>query len=79
MDYQFARRWHTGVRFDYSEFPTDGDHHEEGRLTYLTYAPSEFSQISLQGRQVQRMDGTLERLAFLKTTFNIGPHGAHPF
>ncbi len=78
-DYQFAQRWHAGARYDYSQFPTDGSTHEEGRLVYVTVSPSEFSQISLQGRQVQRADGIVENLAFLKTTFNIGPHGAHPF
>jgi len=79
MDYQFAQRWHTGVRYDYSQFPNDGRRHEEGHLVYLTYAPSEFSQLSLQGRQVRRADGELEDLMFLKSTFNVGPHGAHPF
>lgn len=79
VDYQFAQRWHGGLRYDRSEFPTDGNHHENGRLAYVTFLPSEFSQISLQGRVIQRTDGELERLAFLKTTFNIGPHGAHPF
>lgn len=79
MDYQFAQRWHSGVRYDYSQFPDDGGRHESGQLAYVTYSPSEFNLISLQGRQVQRSDGTLEDLMFFKTTFNIGPHGAHPF
>lgn len=79
INYQFARRWHTGVRYDYSQFPTDGSIHEEGQLLYLTFDPSEFSRISLQARHVKRADGTDEQLGFLKVTFNIGPHGAHPF
>jgi len=79
IDYQFAQRWHAGVRCDYSQFPTDGSKHEEGGLAYLTFFPSEFSQFSLQGRHVQRDDGASENLGFLKSTFNIGPHGAHPF
>ncbi len=79
INYQFARRWHTGVRYDYSQFPTDGSIHEEGQLLYLTFDPSEFSRISLQGRHVKRADGADEHLGFLKISFNIGPHGAHPF
>lgn len=79
MDYQFAQRWHSGVRYDFSQFPTDGSTHEQGGLVYTTYSPSEFSSISLQGRHVQRADGESENLGFLKFTFNIGPHGAHPF
>ncbi|OGR93561.1 MAG: hypothetical protein A2992_05460 [Elusimicrobia bacterium RIFCSPLOWO2_01_FULL_59_12] len=79
IDYQFARRWHTGFRYDYTQFPADGSTHEEGHLAYVTFTPSEFSLVSLQGRHVKRPDGTDEHLGFLKVTFNIGPHGAHPF
>lgn len=79
LEYQFARRWRAGGRYDYSQFPADGSRHEEGGLGYLTFCPSEFSRASLQGRQVKRADGTLEHLGWLKIVFNIGPHGAHPF
>ncbi len=79
FNYQFARRWHSGFRYDYTEFPTDGSTFEEGQLAYVTFTPSEYSLISLQGRHVKRTDGTDEHLGFLKITFNIGPHGAHPF
>lgn len=78
-EYQFARRWRCGFRYDWSESPLDGSRHEEGGLAYLTFMPSEFSLLSLQGRQVKKPTGELERLGFLKVTFSIGPHGAHPF
>ncbi len=79
FQYQFARRWKAGVRYDYTQLPTNGIMHEAGGLAYLTFTPSEFSLISLQGRRVRRFDGNKETLGWLKITFNIGPHGSHPF
>lgn len=79
LEYQFARRWRAGGRYDWSESPADNSKHESGGLVYLTFTPSEFSLVSLQGKQVKRIDGEKETLGFLKVTFNIGPHGAHPF
>jgi hypothetical protein len=79
VEYQFARRWRAGVRFDDTQLPHEGEKHERGGLGYLTFMPSEFNLISLQGRQAKRFDGTRETLGFIKVTFNIGPHGAHPF
>lgn len=79
LEYQFARRWRTGFRYDYTQFPDDRAKHEKAGLAYLTFTPSEFSLISLQGRRARRFNGTKETLGFLKITFNIGPHGAHPF
>jgi hypothetical protein len=79
LEYQFARRWRAGGRFDWTESPIDNSRHEHGGLLYLTFMPSEFCLVSLQGRTVRKSDGTDEHLGFLKLTFNIGPHGAHPF
>ncbi|MEK7287959.1 MAG: hypothetical protein AAB091_05320 [Elusimicrobiota bacterium] len=79
LEYQFARRWRMGGRYDWSESPAANTRHESGGLLYLTFMPSEFSLISLQGKQVNKADGITERLGFIKVTFNIGPHGAHPF
>lgn len=73
-EYQFARRWRTGLRGDYVDMPV-----ERGALAHLTFWPSEFSAISFQARGVRRPDGRNDYAAFLKLTFNIGPHGAHPF
>lgn len=79
IDYQFAQRWHCGLRYDYSESPTDKHDLDRGGLTYLTFYPSEFSLISVQGKHVLKADGEKENIGYLKMTFNIGPHGAHPF
>lgn len=79
LEYQFARRWRIGARYDYTQLPADRSRHEQGGLGYLTFTPSEFSLLSLQGRQARKFDGRKESLVFLKIAFNIGPHGAHPF
>lgn len=79
LEYQFARRWRAGGRYDWSQSPVDNTKREFGGLLYLAFSPSEFSRISLQGKQVKRADGMTEHLGFLKLTFNIGPHGTHPF
>ena len=78
VDYQFSRRWHMGIRGDWTEI-VGGGGHEAGGLAYLTFTPSEFSLVSLQGRRVRLADGSTDNRLFVKVTANIGPHGAHPF
>lgn len=77
-DWQCARRWHVGGRFDATEFPEKAGS-ERGGIGFITFTPSEFSLISAQFRGVRRADGSWERTGIFKLTFNIGPHGAHPF
>ncbi|OGC91471.1 MAG: hypothetical protein A2142_04410 [candidate division Zixibacteria bacterium RBG_16_48_11] len=79
LDWQFSKRWHLGGRGDFSEFPETEGMNEKGGLGYITFTPSEFSLVSLQGRYVKRSDGKDDTAGFIKLTFNIGPHGAHPF
>jgi hypothetical protein len=78
-DYQFARRWHAGIRGDWVQRLEADDASDTGGLIYLTFTPSEFSLVSLQGKHVKFFEGTSEDMVYLKVTFNIGPHGAHPF
>ena len=76
--YQFARQWKVGARGDWSEAPGSSDR-STGALALLAWQPSEFSTLSVQGRRVHRPDGSDLDSAFFKWTFNIGPHGAHPY
>lgn len=78
-DYQFARRWRIGGRFDLSESPLDDEGRSTGGLAFITFTPSEFSLLSFQSRVVKRPDRETDWAQFVKVTFNIGPHGAHPF
>lgn len=79
VDWQFSRRWHIGSRYDYTQFPDSSSSYEEGVLGFLAFAPSEFTSISWQARGVRRVDGSWHGVGMVKLTFNIGPHGAHPF
>jgi hypothetical protein len=78
-DYQFSRRWHAGGRYDWSESLDAPGQDATGALAFLTFTPSEFSLMSLQASRRWLEDGAEETRYFFKTTFNIGPHGAHPF
>jgi hypothetical protein len=80
VDFQFARRWHVGARYDWSDaLGAPEEDPATGVLGFLTFTPSEFSLISFQGRSQDLEGGSSETRWFLKTTFNIGPHGQHPF
>ncbi len=78
-DYQFSRRWHVGARYDWSEDLALAGGHATGGLAFLTFTPSEFTLLSLQTSRRDLEGGRSETRYFLKTTFNIGPHGSHPF
>ena len=78
VDYQVAQRWHLGVRGDWLQNVGNAAH-TRGVLGFITYTPTEFSLFSLQTRRVSYGPGDAAWEHFLKITFNIGPHGAHPF
>ena len=56
-DYQFARRWFAGVRFDQSERALNALQRDTGGSAILTYWPSEFSQIRGQYRHTNYAEG----------------------
>jgi hypothetical protein len=77
-DYQLARRWFFGTRFDRSERLNNTQLLDTGGSLVLTYWPSEFSQIRAQLRRT----GYAERIAdefLFQFQFSMGAHGAHPF
>lgn len=79
-DFQFARRWHVGGRYDWSDRLDAAEAKPAtGVLGFLTFVPSEFASLSAQVRRRSLEEGEKETEYFFKTTFNIGPHGAHPF
>lgn len=79
-DFRFARRWHVGGRYDWAD-ALDGFEGDPatGWLGFLTFNPSEFASLSAQVRRLELEGGDGETRYFLKTTFNIGAHGQHPF
>ena len=78
-DYQFARRWFAGARFDWSERALNAFEHDKGGSAVLTYWPSEFSQVRGQYRQTRYAEGLTANEILFQFLFSIGAHGAHPF
>ena len=78
-DYQFARRWFGGVRYDWSERATNSSLTDKGPSFILTYWPSEFSQVRGQYRRLTYAEGTIANELLFQFLFSIGAHGAHSF
>jgi len=79
-DYQFARRWFLGGRFDRSERLQDlALLQDTGGSLVLTYWPSEFSQIRGQLRRTRYGEHLTANEFLFQFQFSIGAHGAHPF
>jgi hypothetical protein len=78
-DYQFARRWFGGVRFDYAERATEPGSNDNGTSWLMTYWPSEFSQIRGQSRRTNYAEGQTANEFLFQFLFSIGAHGAHAF
>jgi hypothetical protein len=78
-DYQFARRWFAGARYDYSERAADSGLLDKGGSLLLTWWPSEFSQIRGQLRRTEFAEGLTANEFLFQFLFSIGAHGAHVF
>ena len=78
-DYQFARRWFAGARYDWSERAYDASLVDKGPSLALTFWPSEFSQIRGQYRRVNFAEGIKSNEVLFQFLFSIGAHGAHVF
>ena len=78
-DYQFARRWVGGARYDRSGRALNGDSIDNGGAFTLTYWPSEFSQIRGEYRLTKYADDVTANEFLFQFLFAIGAHGAHVF
>jgi hypothetical protein len=78
-DYQFARRWFAGLRYDHSGRAEDASLIDKGQSAILTYWPSEFSQLRAQYRRTKYADAPIANELLFQFQFSIGAHGAHPF
>ena len=78
-DYQFARRWFVGGRYDRSERAADRSLLDTGGSLLLTFWPSEFSQVRGQYRRTNYAEGSAANEVLFQFLFPIGAHGAHPF
>jgi hypothetical protein len=78
-DYQFARRWFLGGRFDRSERNYNASLLDTGGSLIVTYWPSEFSQIRGQLRRTRYGENLTANEFLFQFMFSMGAHGAHPF
>jgi hypothetical protein len=78
-DYQFARRWFAGARYEWSGHAEDATRHDRGEAVTLTFWPSEFSQVRGEFRQRRYAGGITANEGILQIQYTIGAHGAHPF
>ncbi len=78
-DYQFARRWTGGGRFDRSQSTGAEDGYDTGGAAVLTFRPSEFSQVRGQYRRINYFSAPTANELLFQFQFSIGAHGAHPF
>lgn len=78
-DYQLARRWFLGGRYDRASHADDASLRDKGGSAILTYWPSEFSQLRAQYRRTQYGIGQTSNELLMQLQFSIGAHGAHPF
>jgi hypothetical protein len=78
-EFQFARRWFAGARYDWSERAFDSAFRDKGTSLLLTFWPSEFSQIRGQYRYTRYAEGVNANELLFQFLFSIGAHGAHVF
>ena len=78
-DYQLARRWYVGGRYDRSGRQTNSALVDDGGSIVLTYWPSEFSQLRGQYRLTNFAEGIKSNEFLMQLMFSLGAHGAHPF
>ena len=83
-EYQLTRRLFAGVRFDYSQFPTNDKDSEWAISPYLTFWQSEFTRLRLEYSHSERNSVTTpveegDNSLTLQATFSLGKHRPHPF
>jgi hypothetical protein len=78
-EYQFARRWYLGGRLDRSERALDPGVRDSGASVFLSFWPSEFSQVRGQYRHTRYGEGRRAHEFLVQLSFGIGAHGAHVF
>ena len=78
LDVQPWQRWHFAVRGDGAADPREPHAHSRAFSGVAGYSPSEFSNLMTEIR-VDKSGGTSWTTVYLRVTYAIGPHGAHPF
>ena len=78
-EYQLARRWFLGGRYDWSERARSATLHDSAGSLVLTFWPSEFNQIRSQFRHKRYAEGQTANEVLFQFVFTIGAHDDHSF
>ena len=82
-EYQFARQWKVGIRYDNTELSNDSSQNERGYSTYLTYLQSEFLFWRLgyiyTDRNFEEDGNSDDQQVMLQLNWTLGAHPAHKF
>ncbi len=87
VEWQFARRWRAGARYDKLEFPHDDRQREWAASTLLRFQPSEFQEIRFQIKLTRRNPSAAslfdnerdDTQIFIEWIPSIGAHAAHEY
>ncbi|MCD6340301.1 MAG: hypothetical protein J7M29_13085 [Verrucomicrobia bacterium] len=83
LQYQFARRWAAGARYDFCQLPADAALQENAYSLFLTFLQSEFMFWRAGYRYTDRnfdIHGEQdEHQLFLQCDFTVGAHPAHRY
>ncbi len=82
-EYQLARRWKLGLRYDNTELPNRSSRHERGYSAYLTFLQSEFLFWRLgyiyTDRNFAEDGNSDDQQVMLQLNWTLGAHPAHKF
>ncbi len=79
MDWQFAKRWHVGLRYDQTGVPEATVMREYRISPALTFNPTEFSRLRLQYEYDKVKGADPVHAIFLQLQFAMGVHSAHQY
>lgn len=79
MRYQLSKRWFAGLRYDYSQFPENGDVAEKAYAAILNFQATEFQKMELQLQHGDPAEQDNFTRVLLRVVFVIGAHGAHQY
>ncbi len=80
-EYQFARRWSVGARYDFAQWPDDDRFREHNYQVFTTFRQSEFAYWRLGYRHRDPNFGSKynDHELFLQLNVSVGAHGAHRY
>ncbi len=86
-EYQFAKRWRSGVRYDFTRLPDDEDARVQAISGIVTFRPSEFQEFRIQFKHTGRNEAGAARFDdiendnefFIEWIPAIGSHPAHAY